>query len=633
MNPDDIASISVLEGASAAALYGYEGQNGVILVTTKKGKAGKPEINFNSSAIFSSPTLLPKFQNSYGQSGGKLSWDTSGNKINSYDNLKTFFRTGNNFTNSINFTTGNENAQTYFSYANTKANGIEPTNNLMRHNITLRETGHFFDDKLVLDGSASYITQKINNTPAAGLYFNPLVGLYLFPRGLDIQPYKNNYLNPDSVGFKRQNWVANEDIQQNPWWILNKNPNWGTRNRFIFNGSIRYEANNWLTLQSRGSVDRISDDFELDVYSGTQSTLNSQGNGSLGLSTQTVDQKYADLLATIKINTNSKFKADIIIGTSIKDTKTTGYRIGRGSGTLFPNGPAFTDQGLSITDLFTPSNIISGQANASSNTTAPLNSLVGRTQTQSIFGNVNLSYDNWAYLTFTERTDWSSLLAYTPKSSFSYPSVGLSLVVDQMLKLPEAISYLKVRGSYAEVGNPPSIPYIANILNYESPAGQLQFINAQVIGSLKPENTKSTEFGIDMKLFKRLNIAFTYYNTKTINQLFQVSPSVTSLISTAFVNAGEIKNVGQELSIGYNVFQNQKFTWTSNIVASHNKNTVVKVDPEHGLDTYTISGGGGNTFESRLVKGGSAGDIYGYGFIRDDQGRIEISSGKPTFNS
>lgn len=625
LNPDDIASISVLEGASAAALYGNEGQNGVILITTKKGKAGNPSVNFTSSATISNAVSLPKFQNKYGQAtpGARESWSTTPTLIGTQNNLENFFQTGLNLTNAINFSAGTENSQTYFSYANTHATGIEPTNKMVRHNFNLRETAKFFNNKLTVDGNVSYISQTINNSPSIGLYFNPLTGLYLFPRGLDLNQYKNNYLNPDSAGFKRQNWTTNEDVQQNPYWIINKNPNIATRSRTMMSGSVRYDFNPFLSVQARGNLDRVSDIFERDIYSGTQSTL-SKANGGLTYSNQTVEQKYGDFIANFTILGKSNFKLNGILGASIKDIVTNGLNVGQG-------------QGLAIPDLFTPANtIITAAGTYTANTTSNAIALAPtHEQTQSIFGNLNASYKDWAYLTFTDRQDWSSLLAFTPKYYFNYYSTGLSLIVSQMVKMPKAIDYLKIRGSYAQVGNPPrsSDFYITNIQNTESSTGQLVFNNTHAIGDLQPEKTKSIELGLDLKIMHKLNASFTFYTTKTTNQLFQVTPALASLYSNAYVNAGEIKNTGEELTLNYEAVQQKYFSWTTSFNASHNENTIVDVLPQYNINNFVLTGGANNAFESILSKGGSAGDIYGFAFNRDAQGRIMFGAdGTPTAN-
>src|ERR1700743_1349653 len=209
LHPEDIASISVLEGASAAALYGSQAQNGVILITTKKGRPGVTQINLSSSIFADQVAYKPKFQNNFGRTSA-TAVDSWGPAIpGAPDNLKDFFQTGMNFTNAISLSGGSEKAQTYFSYANTDATGIQPNNKLQRNNLTVHETARMLNDKLTVDANVSYITQKINQSPAIGIYENPLTGLYLFPRGRDIQPYKSQWIFPDSTGFARQNWPIN----------------------------------------------------------------------------------------------------------------------------------------------------------------------------------------------------------------------------------------------------------------------------------------------------------------------------------------------------------------------------------------------------------------------------------------
>ncbi|HEY0298309.1 MAG TPA: TonB-dependent receptor plug domain-containing protein, partial [Arachidicoccus sp.] len=183
LNPDDIQSITVLKGASASALYGGAGANGVILITTKSGQTGRTQINFSSGASLSSAAYKPKFQNTYGQeaAGSTESWGNDTTAAN--NDVSSFFQTGNNFTNSVSLSSGSAVAQSYFSYANTTARGIEPGNKLERNNFNFREIGHFLNNKLTVDVNTNYVTQKIDNTPNAGYYFNPLTGLYLFPRG------------------------------------------------------------------------------------------------------------------------------------------------------------------------------------------------------------------------------------------------------------------------------------------------------------------------------------------------------------------------------------------------------------------------------------------------------------------
>jgi len=626
LNPEDIASISVLEGASAAALYGSQAQNGVILITTKRGKAGLMAINFTSSAFADQIAYKPKFQNSYGltAAGKNDSWGPalSGG---GHDNLKDFFQTGTNLTNAISLSGGTQNAQTYFSYANTTARGVEPKNKLERNNFTLRETAKFLNNKLTVDANVNYVTQTVNNSPALGIYSNPLTGLYLFPRGQDITPYKNNYVK-DSTGFARQNWPYKGDAlrQQNPWWVVNRDPNVATRNRILFNGSVKYEVNNWLSLQARGNVDHIADNYESDLYAGTDGVSNANGKGNMLINNQTTEQKYGDFIVTLNIPSHSNFKVNGLVGTSITDLKTTGLHL----------------QGdLSTPDFFTAGNIIASQPGLSSVTTSPATGNVpgpsGSTvnnspypvhsQIQSVFANADLSYRDWIYLTLTGRNDWSSNLAFTPNESFFYPSAGLSVILSQMLHLPSWVSYGKVRGTYAQVGNTVP-PYLTNVQNIQNAAGQLVFNTAAAFRTLKPEKTKSTEIGTDWRFFNsRLNVSFTWYKTNTLNQYFPIQPVTASLFSIAYVNAGNIQNAGIEFTLGYDVIKDKTFTWNTSVNGAMNRNKVLDVDSKDSINSFVLTSNYNNNYESHLTKGGQYGDIYGYALTRDAQGRIIFS--------
>lgn len=610
LNPEDIASISVLEGASAAALYGSQAQNGVILITTKKGITGKAVINVNSSFSTDHIAYQPEFQNKYGLSDGSAtySWGEAGKGM-SKDNLGEFFQNGTNWTNSISFSSGSQKAQTYISYANTSAKGVEPGNKLSRNNFNLRETGHFLNDKLTVDGNVMFVNQKINNSPSLGLYLNPLTGLYLFPRGQDILPYKSNYLNPDSIGEARQNWNEIADISQNPWWILNKDISVANRNRILLSGNVKYDFTKWLNIQLRGNMDRTSDRFENDRYSGTSKVFDAQGNGYLNLSNQTFVQKYGDVILTINDpNPAAKFKIGGLVGASITDQKLEGTTV---AGVL------------STPDFFITDNIIAALGGTTTNTLSNAKaSLPSHSQLQSIFANANLSYDNWAFLTLTGRNDWSSNLSYTPNISYFYPSVGLSLIISQVLHMPSFVDYGKIRGTYAQVGNTVP-PYLTYVQNTQNAAGQVQFNTAAAFTTLKPEKTNSYEFGTDWQFFhSRMNFSLTYYKTNTLNQYIPIQPAIASLISIGYVNAGNIQNTGIEFTLGGDVIKGKDFSWNTAVNGASNKNKIIDLDSKDGIDQFILTGNGNNSYQSILEKGGSYGDISGIVFKRDDQGRI-----------
>ena len=612
LNPEDIESISVLEGASAAALYGSQAQNGVILITTKKGKAGKAQIDFSSLFQVDHIAYKPQFQNQYGQTaaGAVDSWGPA--ISNTTDNLKDFFQNGINRTNAINLSAGSEIAQTYFSYANTYATGVEPGNKLNRNNFNARETGHFLNDKLTVDLNVNYVDQRVNNSPALGLYNNPLTGLYLFPRGSNISPYKSQYQTPNANGTYSQDWLINNtDIQQNPWWIINNEPNVARRNRVLLNGSIKYDITSWFNIQLRGNVDRTSDDFESDLDAGTSTVFNNNGNGHLSLSNQTIEQKYGDLIANITVPLKGDFKLNGLVGGSITDQTTSGLTVAGD---------------LSTPNFFTAGNTIASLAGTTSNTTSNANAiLANHSQLQAIFANANLSYKNWAFLTLTGRNDWSSNLSYTPNDSYFYPSAGLSFILTQMFKLPDAISYAKLRGTYAQVGNTVP-PYLTNIQNTQNAAGQLQFNTAAAFHTLKPEKTNSFEIGTDMKFINNLiTFSFTYYKTNTLNQYFPIAPVVASLVSTGYVNAGNVQNTGIEFTLGADVIKGHAFGWNTSFNGSVNNNKILDVDSKDNINLFYLTGNGNNAYESVIAKGGSYGDIYGYSLKRDAQGRVLLT--------
>jgi len=609
LNPDDIESISILKGASSAALYGSQAANGVILITTKKGGAGQTRVNFSSNLTIDQAAYKPKFQNSYGQTEPKATQSWGAKINNAQDNLSDFFRTGTTLTNAINFSAGSNIMQTYFSYANTLSNGIVPGNKLTRHNINFRETGHFLNDKLTVDGNVNYIVQKVENGPVSGLYFNPLTGLYLFPRGLDISPYKNNYeiMDPERQLMK-QNWPFDEDVQQNPYWIPNRNGSVADRYRTMINVSAKYDLTKTIYLQARGSIDRTNDVYESDIYAGTHPVLSSK-DGRFIYSNQTTTQSYGDFIANFTIPAD-KFKINAILGTSITDTRTKGETFDT------------YNNGLYIPNVFTIQNMIMPTYLAA---TLPEN----RSQLQAVFANVNLSFNDWVFLDLTGRNDWSSNLSYTNNYSYFYPSAGLTFMLNQMFTMPEIVNYAKLRGSYAVVGN--TVPvYITNIQSHlGSNPGTVNFNTRKPFGEMKPEKTRSLELGTSWRFVNnRLNFDFTYYKTNTINQYFEITVPPGTGYSTRFINGGNLENKGVEIMLGYDILKNSQLTWNSAANFSTNKNTVKELAP--GIDQFILTEAANNSYQSMIVVGGSYGDIYGKKLQRDEQGRVKLSDkGKP----
>lgn len=620
LNPDDIESMTILKGASAAALYGSQAANGVIVINTKKGKAGRTIINLSSSVQLDRNAYEPQFQNDWGQTstGAVDSWGpqlTTG----APNNLKDFFQTGQNFTNTVSLSGGTDQSQTYFSYTNTTARGVEPNNTLARNNINFHETAKFMDGKLTADGNANYINQQLDNSPAIGFYSNPLTGLYFFPRGQSILPYKQKYELPPvngGNGQPTQNWPFTEDVQQNPWWIINKNTNEATRNRFIINASLKYDINPWLSIQGRGALDQSTDVGDQKYYSGTLAPLAApNGNGSWNGFNQNMQQEYGDLLLNFNIPANSDIKIDGVLGGSVTDNRQSGIAFGPGAGQgyglYFPN--LWTIQNIEVAPAVSLGNT-SGTYGSNVSTDAPYHN-----QVQSVFGNANISYKDWVYLTLSGRNDWSSNLSFTPDDHYFYPSAGLSFILNQMLRLPKNITYLKVRGTYSQVGNTVG-QYQTNPVNTTSANSTV--LNQTAPSSLKPEQTKAWEFGVDMHMFSdNLTFSGTYYKTNTYNQDISIQPPPASGYANENVNAGNIQNSGAEFMVGYNFKINRNLTWNTSVNASFNISKVIDIDTKDGVTLVDLTPGN-NNYDTYVVKGGEYGDIYGQTLQKDSKGRL-----------
>lgn len=612
LNPDDIESLSILKGASAAALYGSQAANGVILITTKKGKAGMQRVTFSSNLTVDHAISLPEFQNSYGPSGTD-SWGDR-KPLTDYDNVGKFFGNGVTAINSISLQSGNEKMQTYFSYANTTAKGIIDSNKLQKHNITFRETASFFNDRLKLDGNATLMTQKIkNSTASGGLYLNPLVDLYSFPRGMDMSEYANKYEVGDPLrnNMPVQNWYTKvTEWTQNPYWIKNRVTNNNRRYRALVSLSASLKVNEWLTLQARGNVDYASDKFNQNMYASTApnitGTYKGKSNGRYVWSESEQFQTYADLMAMFN-KTWNKFSLNAAIGTSYNKTKVNSLMLDSKIASLYkPN-------------LFTVANIVMG-SNASIDQTIDQKRTI-----QSIFGTAQFGYDEALYLDITARNDWSSTLAHTESmnSGFFYPSVGLSWIMSNSFELPRWISFSKIRGSWAQVGNDLPIG-ITNLVDIIKAGGILQTADAYNKGDLKPEISNSIEFGTEWRFFNnRLGIDFTWYQTDTKNQLLKMPTAAGDKYAYRYINAGKIRNKGIELTVDGTPLMNDNFRWKTAVNFSTNSNKVISLHPDYTSFTYGDPGLS-MAYLMRIKEGGSLGDIYGNAFKRKN-GKIECN--------
>ena len=615
INPDDIESITVLKGASASVLYGSQGANGVILITTKSGKAGKTRIVFSSNFTIDKIAYLPEFQTDYGSTPNALySW---GDKKSSPDFVKDFFETGKTFVNSISLSGGSENATTYLSYANTKVIGTMPGNELTKHNLNVRHTTKYFDNKLKVDANIILTQQNILNKPTSGMYFNPLTGLYLFPRGEDFNSYKENFEVFDPVrNVMTQQWPVDKDYEQNPYWVTNRNASEDYNLRAIASLSLNYKLAEWISIQARGNINKAYNSFDKKIYATTQGTL-SHNTGRYILSKTEDTQIYGDLIATINKNFSDDLSFSANIGGSI-----TSYKIG--DQTYHDSGIA---GGLTFTNEFFLQNFVASPS------MSMYQRLSEQKEVQSVFASFSFGYKNMIYVDLAGRNDWSSTLAFTENNSYFYPSVGLTGIISEMVDLPYAISFGKVRVSYAQVGN--DVPsFETNILSTSSINGSLVASNRTVLTTLEPEKQNSFEIGADWKFFNnKLGIDFTYYKTNTKNQYFLITAPPSSGYSFYSVNAGDIENKGIELTVYANPVKTIDLTWNTSLNFAKNKNTVLSLHEDLGGE-YPLTPTSVNNYTYYIAEGEAFGQIRGKIIKRDNQGRIVVDAdGNPIANS
>jgi len=642
LNPDDIEEVSVLSGASAAALYGGQAANGAILITTKKGKSGRASVNFNSSVTFDNPLIMPKIQTVYGATDRAKpddplpfnGWNlTKAASPSGYD-PKDFFDTGKTYTNALSISGGTEKNQSYFSAAATNANGIIPNNKLDRYNFSFKNTTLFFNDKLKLDAAVDYTYQKALNMPGQGTYFNPLTGIYLFPSAsVDFNQYKN-YETFDPVRkINVQNWpqayFINDLALQNPYWVVNRNLFENQRNRVLASVTAKYDFTSYLNLQGRMKIDRTTDFNTQKLYASTAQLLTKDSNnGAYKEINDLNNQTYADLLLNFS-KTFNDFSLNATLGTSILNTSQRTTSIGGG---LDP---------FKVPNFFSLYNLALNKIELNPTPAGYESRPYYRNQNQAVFLTATLGYKNYLFLDVTGRNDWNSSL---PQPSFFYPSVGLSAVVSEMVKLPEAISFAKLRLSYAEVGNavPPQFAYAGNP-SYPISTGGITLSNGLSLGNdLKPEKTKSFEVGADLKFMaNKLNLTATYYRTNTFNQFFRVPAAPSSGYTYYDFNAGQVRNQGMEASLSYNA-NFDEFRWTPTVNFSFNRNKVVSLlhttDPKTGapidVSDLNLTGSSSATSSGTYVhEGGAYGDIRINDFVRDASGNIVLdASGLPQFS-
>lgn len=615
VNPDDIESISVLSGPSAAALYGSSAANGVVIITTKKGAKDRVSLSYTNTTDFSRAYIMPSFQNTYGQteSGSYQSWGEKLAVPSGYS-PRNFFQTGINESNSISVSSGTERNQIYASLAATNARGIIHNNNMDRYNFNVRNTSNFLKNKLTLDVSASYSIIKEKNMTAQGQYMNPVLPVYLFPAGADFERIKIYERYNAERGLKTQYWpYGNDFAMQNPYWITENQAYDNNKNRIMASAQLSYKPLTWLTISARGKVDHSNETFEKKFNAGTLQLFASQ-EGYYSKQTSVTEQKFGEIIASV-----NKYFGDNIVnitataGANVEDVRYNEDYVG-GNLSMVPNSFTFANinKNHSATELRQKGYII---------------------QKQAIFANVQVGFKSMVYLDFTARNDWSSTFAFSQYPSMFYPTVGLSGLVTEMIPAikSDIFPYWKIRLSYSEVGNDPD-PFLT-LVTYPISGGSLVTDTRKDNTDIQPERTKSYEIGTNIHFFKsKLQIDATLYKSSTYNQFFETDISAASGGTSIIINGGQVDNRGIELSARYGDDWGG-FHYDTYFTYSHNENKIVSLvkdwkvpDFDEIVNINSLPVGGFGGVKNILYEGGSMGDVYVTTLATDEKGYLQQTS-------
>ncbi len=599
INTDDIESMTILKGANAAVLYGSQGANGVILITTRKVNKGQVKGSFSSSFLFETVMSLPDLQFEYGGTNGSAeSWSyTKGNYARNY--VSDFFKTGTTKVNTLTLGGGNDVTSVYFSFSNTSIGGIIPLNGYNKYNATLKQTTKLLDGKLSVNSNIMMVQELTKNKNTAGYYLNPLTGLYLFPRDKDYSYYSTYYQIFDkSRNMYLQNWHVSDHFQSNPEWIINNQRREDLTKRLITNLSAELILSNHLKLLLRGNYDYAIKTNEKKNKAGSNAT-NVHPNGSWDYQKYSDELIYGDALLSYSRNFEG-ISVDAILGTSYqKSTYGLGISVSTGTdGLIYPNEFSFQ--------------------NIASNVQVK-STLDSRLIKEGVFGNLQLGYKEKVYLDISGRKDWASSLYGTGNDSYFYPSVGLTGILSSMIKMPEFVSFGKLRASYTIVGN--EVPFNKVSPNNTITTSGVEYNTTKPFTNLKPEMIHSMEFGGDWRLFNGLwGIDFTLYKIKSKDQFISLPAPSGSGYTNYYVNAGKIVNSGVEISVNSTLLRSSRFNWIGSLNFSTNKNKIVKLHPD--LKDITLSDNEG--YQLLISEGGSFGDLFVHKFLRDNKGRIKL---------
>ncbi|WP_422081338.1 SusC/RagA family TonB-linked outer membrane protein [Ulvibacterium sp.] len=609
INPDDIESMTVLKGASAAALYGNRAGNGVILITTKTGTARKGlGITFSSTVGFQNVFLNPELQNSFGQGNegiyddedtqswgpradGQLVEDWKGDMVPFVprDNLGSYYNGGFSQNYGLSFQQQLTNGTSLYASLNyLEDEGVIPNANFERLNFTTRAvTNYGPKERWTTDIKIQYNRASALNRPIGGENIrNVSREVIALPRTVNLLDFRD----PSVDEFGNMIWFLPSN-SVNPWWAADFNINEDSRDRFLLNGSLKYKINDWITAELKGGADLFTNNTESRQFAG--SPLSPNGRYSLGKDTF-IEENYMLLVTGSKSDILGKLGLSFTAGGNLMQQRSEG---------LFANAGE-----LEVPNLFTINNGINP---------ATVRQEFAERKINSLFGSIGLDYDGILFVDLTGRNDWTSTLS-SDNRSFFYPSVNTSFVFSELLNSNSKwFSFGKIRASYAEVGNDLDPFELQNIftigqdVNGNTTAGTN---NIQNNPDLVNELIKSTEVGLETRFFNnRIVLDMSYYKTNATNQLLAIPIDPFSGFNQRRVNAGDVQNEGFEIAFNASIFENPDgFSWNTNVNFARNVNTVVELTDD--VNQFTL--GNFDNLSVRAVAGGSYGEIWGTRFRR-----------------
>lgn len=622
INPDDVEAISVLKGANAAALYGNRAQNGAIIITTKKGTEGF-KVSLNTSFTSETPLILRDYQQEFAQgnsgqyngaseqawgpaiSGQSVDhWSPDPNfgsstyNLNGNNPVNDFYQNGANFSTTLAMSGGTDKSQTYFSYTYTDATGVVPTNELARHSANLRVTNQVAE-KLSIDAKLNYVREDLNNPLAQGENFaNPNRHALRLPPNIRTEDVSIFDYTTDAGVLRQHYWNPGSNGGANPYWTINRNLIESASDRIIGVVALTYNLTDKVDLQVRSAIDKIATSSETRRFNDNYIIAD---NGSFAVSKGDALEWNSDVLVTYKDYLTDDLSLSVSAGANSRKERGTTI-----------NSSTQNGAGLIVPNLFGLGNTGDVQSNYN---------IGGPRDVNSVYAFANFGFKNAIYLDVTARNDWSSTL---PREnwSFFYPSVGLSVVLSDLTELPDAITFAKLRGSWAQVGNDAS-PFQLQRLASVGGGGVNGFLTLD--GTLRneellPEETTGIEIGADLRILDKVGVDFTYYKSNTRNQLFSIALPIGSGASQIFTNGGDVQNSGIEAVLTFSPVKQSNFNWDVGINFTKNESEVLEINDER--PSVTVS----QDFlrEFRIEQGGEWGSVYSRGFERDASGRVLI---------